>query len=418
MLADYTEHKKGGYHRVMSIKTAIRPLCRVPVLAANIFFLSLSGSFAQEGAKTLSVLYFSNTRADVDSAWLSKGFADMLVTDLASTGAFNIVEREELEKLLREQELSLSGMVDDSGAVRIGRLLSAGILVYGSFVTSGTVLRVDAKAVETESGTILCVASASGRPDSALSLEREIALDLAHGLGADPARFTVSTESLPAATSYYKGLDYLDAGHYAEAMDFFGQASREDPLFLKPGKGIEDAYRYLKDFKRQRYRREMNALSSDIADLIRRISASVFYSFGDAIVDPTRFGWKDAAEVSAFYSARPAVLNGDTPVQAIWYLQNLLGELGDKALEYFDDKELASRCGDEILSWADSAELSYPNDPFLPELIYQRLFVLKDRKEWKAVKAVCERLMGDFPDYRMMWAVEDMYEDTLKRLDK
>lgn len=402
----------------MSTKKAMRTFYRVVLFASVLFVISVRGGFAQEGARTLSVLYFSNTSGEVDSGWLSKGLADMLVTDLASTGEFKIVEREELEKLLREQELSLSGMVDDTSAPHIGRLLSAGILVYGSFVASGTELRVDAKAVETESGTILCVASATGRPESVLSLERELASALARGLGANPARFTASTESLPAAKSYYKGLDYLDAGRYAQAMDFFGQSSREDPLFLKPGKGIEEAYRYLKDFKRQRYQREMNALAADIADLSRRISSPVFYSFGDAIVNPTRFGWKDAAEVSAFYNARPAVLNGDTPVQAIWYLQNLLGELGDKALEYFDDEALASHCSDEILSWADSAERNYPNDPFIAEVIYQRLFVLRERQEWKVMKVVCERLMGDFPDYRMMWAIEDMYEDALERLDE
>ncbi|PKL24645.1 MAG: hypothetical protein CVV47_09415 [Spirochaetae bacterium HGW-Spirochaetae-3] len=400
----------------MSTKKAPRLIRRVASLAVVLFAVSVSGGFAQEAARTLSVLYFSNTTGDVDSAWLSKGLADMLVTDLANAGGFQIIEREELERLFREQELSLSGMVDDSSAPRIGRLLSAGILVYGSFAASGTELRADARAVETESGKILCAASVTGRPESALSLERELAAALARGLGADPARFTVATESLPAARSYYRGLDYLDAGCYADAVDFFGQSSRQDPLFLKPGKGLEEAYRYLKDFKRQRYRREMNALAADIADLSRRITAPVFYSFGDAIADPARFGWKDAAEVSAFYNARPAVLNGETPVQAIWNLQNLLGELGDKAEEYFDDETLAARCRDEILRWADAAESGYPGDAFLPEVIYQRLFVSREREDWKGMKAICERLMGDYPEYRMMWAVEDMYEEALGKL--
>jgi len=34
---------------------------------------------------------------------------------------------------------------------------------------------------------------------------------------------------------------------------------------------------------------------------------------------------------------------------------------------------------------------------------------------WDRVKEQCEELMLDYPDYRMMWAVEDFYEDALEK---
>ena len=34
------------------------------------------------------------------------------------------------------------------------------------------------------------------------------------------------------------------------------------------------------------------------------------------------------------------------------------------------------------------------------------------------VMSLCERLMSDYPDYRMMWAVEDAYDRALKKLGK
>lgn len=208
----------------------------------------------------------------------------------------------------------------------------------------------------------------------------------------------------------------MDAGRYAEALEYFAQSTRLDPLYLKPGKGIEDAYRYLKDFRKQRQRREMNALVEDIAALSARITAPTFFSFGDAVMNPARFGFKDQAAVTEAYRAHPYRMAGDTPVQAVWNLQNLLHELGRSASENFGDEALADRCRDEVLRWSDAAESAYPRDPFLPEVLYQKIFVHVDREDWQTLRSLCERLMSDYPDYRMMWAVEDFYERALEEL--
>ncbi|MFA6508312.1 MAG: CsgG/HfaB family protein [Treponemataceae bacterium] len=378
--------------------------------------------FAAEADATLSVLYFANTRQAVEFDWLKKGLADMLVSDLGSVGTYKIIEREDLQKIVKEQELALSGLLDETKAPEVGKILNANVLVYGSFIASGGDIRLDAKAVRVESGAVLCAVSSAGKADAVLALERDLAAKLAAGLdpnwkrSSSPADASAATDSLSAARAYYQGMESFDAGRYGEAAELFGLAVREDPSFLKPGKGLEDAYKFLKDFKKQRWRREMNTLAADIADLIRRIKAPVFYSFGDAVMNPAKYGWKSAEEVTTFYHARPNVLNGNTPTQAVWYLQNLLGELGRKAVEYFQDTALRERCGAEVLRWADYAEKGFPKDSFLPETIYQRLFVLREKSDWTGVKDVCERLMGDYPDYRMMWAVEDMYEDALEKL--
>lgn len=373
--------------------------------------------FAEPKERTLSVLYFANTTNNPDAAWLSKGLADMLVSDLAASGAFSIVEREELQKVLQEQELALSGLVDEQSAPRIGKLLGANLLVVGSYIYKGTDLRFDAKAVEVESGTVVCTASVQGAADQALQMERDLANRLASGLGAPPVHASPATASLKAAETYYRGIDLLDAGRYAEAVELFGLASREDPGFLKPGKGLEDAYRYLKDFRKQRYQREINNLIADISDLTSRISAPVFYSFGDMVLSPQKFGFKDAQEASAFYRARPNVLNGSTPVEATWFLQYLYRDLAGKAVEYFGDQETAIHSRQQILSLAEAAQKAYPKDPFLPELIYQKLLVYRETQDWLNARDTCEHLMADYPDYRMIASVEDFYAEALGKLE-
>lgn len=376
-----------------------------------------SQAYADPRPRTLSVLYFTNTTEDPDAAWLSKGLADMLVSDLGASGAFSVIEREELQKVLREQELALSGLVDEQSAPEIGKLLGANLLVFGSYISKGKGLRLDAKAVEVESGTLVCTASVAGTTDQALNLESDLAEKLAAGLGAPPVRTLPATASLKAAESYYRGIDSLDAGRYAEAVSYFSLATQEDPAFLKPGKGLEDAYRYLKDFRKQRYQREINNLVNDISELTRRISAPVFYSFGDMVRDPQRFGFKDAEAASAFYRAHPNVLNGSTPVEATWFLQHLFRDLTAKATEYFGDKETATRCRQEILTLADAAQRAYPKDPFLPELIYQKLLVYRETQDWPKARDTCEEIMADYPDYRMIESVEDFYAEALGKLE-
>ena len=83
---------------------------------------------------TISVLYFENTTADPEYQWLSKGLADMLISDLSGLPGIQIIERASLEKLLEEQALSLTGLTDEGSAVEVGKLLQANQLIYGAAV--------------------------------------------------------------------------------------------------------------------------------------------------------------------------------------------------------------------------------------------------------------------------------------------
>lgn len=69
------------------------------------------------------------------------------ISDLAATGQVEIVDRGNLEKALAEQKLSNSGLIDESTAVAMGKLLGSPILLFVK------VLRADAKHVPLQSST-------------------------------------------------------------------------------------------------------------------------------------------------------------------------------------------------------------------------------------------------------------------------
>lgn len=69
-----------------------------------------------------------------DSTDLGEGVAEILRTTLMETGKYTVVERSMLKAALEEQKLSLSGAVDQTTAVGIGRILGAQLVAVGSVV--------------------------------------------------------------------------------------------------------------------------------------------------------------------------------------------------------------------------------------------------------------------------------------------
>ncbi len=56
---------------------------------------------------------------------------EALTYQLFKTGAFDIVERRKINRLLEEHNLSLSGLVDETSTVEIGKLLGSTVLIFG-----------------------------------------------------------------------------------------------------------------------------------------------------------------------------------------------------------------------------------------------------------------------------------------------
>ena len=107
--------------------------------------------------------------------------SDMLTTSLFKTARFEIVERNKIDKVFKEQNLGLSGMVDENTAAEVGKLLGAEYVVFGS-ITSATrkdidkfgyilvriEVGIDVRAVNTSSGKLLLSESALGVSKSKL----------------------------------------------------------------------------------------------------------------------------------------------------------------------------------------------------------------------------------------------------------
>ncbi len=65
----------------------------------------------------------------------SMDVVDNLTTKLFDSKSFDVVDRQNLHKILEEQKLAQSGLVDESTAAEIGKIIGSAVMVFGRFQT-------------------------------------------------------------------------------------------------------------------------------------------------------------------------------------------------------------------------------------------------------------------------------------------
>ena len=102
--------------------------------------------------------------------------SERLITMLVKSKAVNVVEREKLENVLKEQKLSLSGIIDESTAIEVGKLVGAQAVVIGaitsltqspidkfSYILYETKADIDVRIVDSSTGKVLFSEKSEGK---------------------------------------------------------------------------------------------------------------------------------------------------------------------------------------------------------------------------------------------------------------
>lgn len=114
-------------------------------------------SLRLERKTKIAVVEFTDLNGEVTE--FGQFVAEELITRLYRSGSFQVVERRLLNKVITEHELSLSGLVDGSSAQQLGRILGVEAIATGSITDLGEVLKLNARLISTETGTIFAVAA-------------------------------------------------------------------------------------------------------------------------------------------------------------------------------------------------------------------------------------------------------------------
>lgn len=153
-------------------------------------------SFSNAGGKKVVCVIDLEDKSNHSHTWqnVGTGIADMMVTALAESKKYTIIEREKLEKVMEEQKLGASGAVTPQTAAKIGRLLGANYIITGSVTEFGIKdsklgvgglnkvlpiggsakiskntarVAIDVRAIDTSTAQILAAAKGEGSKSSA-----------------------------------------------------------------------------------------------------------------------------------------------------------------------------------------------------------------------------------------------------------
>ncbi len=111
---------------------------------------------------------------------LGRKVSDLLFAHLVASPSLFLVDREDLNTVLKEQELNLSGMVNPQQATKVGQLTGAKLLITGSVLQIDNTIYLVAKVIGTETSRVLG-ASVKGNANGDLG---DLARQLAEKIGA------------------------------------------------------------------------------------------------------------------------------------------------------------------------------------------------------------------------------------------
>lgn len=113
-------------------------------LAVLILASAAAGPAAAQQKKRVAVLNFdyATVQSGVAAIFgtnqdIGKGIADLLVDRLVASGAYSVIERKALDKILAEQNFSNSDRADSNSAAKIARILGVDAVITGSITQFG-----------------------------------------------------------------------------------------------------------------------------------------------------------------------------------------------------------------------------------------------------------------------------------------
>jgi TolB-like protein len=210
----------------------------------------------QRGADTrpgIAVLPFNNGgsygqgKEDFDA--LERGIAGMMISELSANPAARVVERQEIQRLLDEQNLGAQNRVDPATAARIGKLVGARYTVMGTFVDFYGDFRVDVRLVNTETGEIIKTESERMQRDHLFDIIRNISVRLMKDANLPALQRQASDQRMnrqvptEALTFYSRALLHQDRGQKDKAVEMFNRALAIFPEYAEAQEGLQRVQR-------------------------------------------------------------------------------------------------------------------------------------------------------------------------------
>jgi len=129
--------------------------------------------FSTDSHPRIAILFFENNSPEnKELVQLVKQLPDMIFTDFVTTGKYNVVERENIRKIFQEINFVRKEYFNQSTAVRIGKMVGAQYVVFGSIMEVFGKFRLDVRMISVERGIAEAAEGITGKSEDFEFLRR------------------------------------------------------------------------------------------------------------------------------------------------------------------------------------------------------------------------------------------------------
>jgi TolB-like protein len=207
---------------------------KIRVSLAFLFFLAIAVLHGEQIIITVNDFVVESRNPSYE--FIGKGISRLVASELRKSNRIKLVERESLQKVLKEQELSLSDLSDQETQVKVGLLLSAEYIVIGEIIDMASVILLSLRMVDVETGEIVWQDELQEKLNTYDYIGAYFASSILQTLGADTEEATLvkiekkEQKNEEAIVKLSEGIDAYDRGDKEKAKRELNQARSLDPV--------------------------------------------------------------------------------------------------------------------------------------------------------------------------------------------
>lgn len=104
---------------------------------------------------SIAVIRFKTLNKEADDISLGELVSETFTSALVNSRNFKIIEREQLDKLVKEMEMGQTGFIETTDAVEIGKMLHADAIITGSVALLNGQIQLNARIIDIESAYVI-----------------------------------------------------------------------------------------------------------------------------------------------------------------------------------------------------------------------------------------------------------------------
>jgi len=132
--------------------------CKILFIVILLSFTSFSVLSAADHKKKIGIVEFDQ-RSAINLENASVIIPEMLAEVIVNVGVYEVTERLLLGRVLQEQELAMTGIVDTRTAPQIGKVYGLDALVIGSYMQVGDEITINARLIDTTTGRVIAAST-------------------------------------------------------------------------------------------------------------------------------------------------------------------------------------------------------------------------------------------------------------------